>query len=712
MCDAVNRLQSSFDDHFGEFRDIPIGIYGTGKNAQLIAENIKGYDFVCLITKEENITSRYGLPVVCLDEALARIQMIIIAAVPASTAIVYKRISSHVPQSIPIYDMRGVRLTGEDVYKNNSYWDVTEEMLIEEIDKYDCISFDVFDTLITRRVLTPRDLFDLLPLIPKEKRTQSEVILYSRHSDPTLEQIYAHMAEMGYIGAEDVEPLAEEELRGEIDNAVVRKTVLSAMKYARSSGKKVFLTSDMYLFGDMIRKILDNFNITDYDELLVSCDHKASKEDKKLYDVLRTKAHSNSILHIGDNLITDIENAKEMGISTFYVKNGYDMLAESSASYLFDCVHNRKDRFYLGSFVSEALNDPFSLGKSHGKMRIDDYRVIALYIFPITYNYVSYVIDKSANYDGILFASRDGYFVKRMYDLYKEIHSEIVLPEDKYVYMSRSAVGSASATNYDDIEVFSSKISDDPKLNLRELFKTQFHFLLPDEYDLTNGEAIEKWGYEGLSNRLKDFYDIILRESGGRRDGYIKYLDDSGVTHMKHPAIVDIVTQGTLVYGLGRMMKKDIGLIAMGTTSIPNRYIKDTNDVHSMYGNVSERVGDVVYSTSEFAEYHLFLEMLYGSTDGQLYEFDHDAKPVFVPGTEYNSDLLIGVQNELEPMFEKAFRDSEQKPFSDDFALAMLKLCSEKYSEYSDEIRSQFVFEDPYDGSINTSQTNLIDIIS
>ena len=49
---AVNKLQVSFDEHFGRFRDIPIGIYGIGKNAQTILENITGYNFDCLIATD------------------------------------------------------------------------------------------------------------------------------------------------------------------------------------------------------------------------------------------------------------------------------------------------------------------------------------------------------------------------------------------------------------------------------------------------------------------------------------------------------------------------------------------------------------------------------------------------------------------------------------------------------------------------------------
>lgn len=722
MNDVINKLQAGFDEHFGQYRGVPIGIYGTGKNAETILNSITGYDFKCLIATDHLHEMIYGLKVVPLCEAVEKVRLIIIAAIPSSTAIVYDRIKEDVPDSMPIYSMHGRLLTGDEGYRDNAYWKCSIDDLYNAIDSHEVISFDIFDTLITRRALQPQDvprLVESMLVNDQNKGTDIERFadvrmaadraMYSRFTSPTIECIYEYLANELSISAQEAERIKDIELSVEMSVVVPRKIMAEALDHAVKKGKQVILTSDMFFGSDDIRKILCAARIDVKCEMLISCEYDASKEKGSLFEILKEKAQSSSILHIGDSPENDIEKARENGIDTFYIKKGYDILAESSGAYIFDRIRNDADRQILGYIISEMFNDPFILNTSKGKLKVDSYRDIALRIFPITAVYMAYIEEHASSFDMLFFASRDGYFLHRTYERLRSRLSHQNLPPSKYVYMSRSAVSGASIFTTEDIEVLSNKIEDDPKLNLRDFYRMQFHITLPEEFDMTNADAIDKWGIEGLKEKLSEYNELIINNSAIERKRYLGYLDLAGVLGADHPAIIDIVTQGTLVYGLGRIIGKDMGLIAMGTSCVPNKYISDKSLVHALYGNITERIGGNIHSMTDFSETHLLLEMLYGSTDGQLQGFDDEYNPIFVSGTEYDEKLLQGVQKELEKLLDYIVDIGLFGKISREFAMDVLRMCIGKYSEYSDDIREAFAFNDPYDGSLKES--NLIDYI-
>ena len=438
-----------------------------------------------------------------MEEALKQIEVIIIAAIPSSTAIVYNRIKDDVPDSILIYDMQGYLLRGDDNYKDNPYWDNDSSKLKKLIDSHEVISFDIFDTLITRTVLFPRDVFDLMNGGEgfKDIRISAEEELYKKFESPSLTQIYELISSLKGWSKEEETNVKAREISVEEACLIPRNSVLEMFKYAVNSGKKVYLTSDMYLEKTDLIKILGTVGISEGFGLLVSSEFEKTKETGELYDVLLEKNPGKGVLHIGDNELTDIERAKEKGIDTFYVKKGYDILAESACAYIFDLIQTEDDKFLLGNIVSELFNDPFSLCETKGKLNINNYSYIAACILPITLLYISKIIEWAKDYEEVLFASRDGYFLYALYEWYRKENQGLNLPEGKYIYVSRSAISSMAVRSEDDIEVFLNKIKDDPKLNLRKLIENQFHISLPDEFDISTGEALKNWGLEEIKQR-------------------------------------------------------------------------------------------------------------------------------------------------------------------------------------------------------------------
>ena len=171
-------------------------------------------------------------------------------------------------------------------------------------------------------------------------------------------------------------------------------------------------------------------------------------------------------------------------------------------------------------------------------------------------------------------------------------------------------------------------------------------------------------------------------------------------------AVVDIVTHGTLVYGLSNILGKPVHLIALGTSALPNDYVSNLQFVSSVWGNINEKWHDSVYSLSDVSQLHLFLEMLYASEEGQFGGFSESGGAVTVPGTEYNTELLRNTQNELSTLIKNC-KDIHWEAVSKEFALSAMRMLYSKHTDMAHTLRAKFSFSDPYDG--NAQICNLMD---
>lgn len=714
----MSKIQKDFDKLFSEYKEKKIAIYGTGNNARLLLEHVSGYQFVNLVSKDYVGESICGKKVISLQEAVNVSEMMIIAAVPSSTAIVYQRIKDDVPEDYQIYDMRGVRLSGTEWYKKNSYWNTDEKQLRVLIEKHDVISFDIFDTLITRTVLEPKDVFKLVEEKLRAKgmeipfyewRVQAEEISTKEVTEPNIRQIYEMFRLQNDLNAEIVKEIQQLEYDTELEVICSRTVMKEILEWTISLGKKVYLTSDMYYSKEEILAILKEAGISTDVQVLISCEYGKSKANGALFELLIEKSLGLSVLHIGDNYENDIKKALQLGISTFYVKRGYEMLAESSCSFLLDQVKTEDDRRLLGYLVADFCNNPFELSMIKGKLCIENYRKLAWVVTPITVLFMSEIVKQAKNYDILLFASRDGYFLNELYNgIYCEKDGE--LPKGKYFYVSRSAVSSASVFSKDDIKVLCSRIDEDMKTNLKNFLELQFHIHVTDEFDRTVEDAIAQWGVEGLKERLNSLQPYILNVAEQKRQGYLQYVKNMGIEENEKLAVVDMVTRGTLIYGLQNLLKKEIGLLALGTTCVPNKYIADNRRVHSVYGNVFEKVDNTIYSVSELGELYCFLEMLYSSEEGQLFEFSEAGSPLMVDSSEYSCELVKSTQEQIKRILDKFNGEFYKMHISKEFALGCMKILYRKYSEVIEELKIQFKFDEPYGGIMK--QCNLFDILS
>lgn len=204
----------------------------------------------------------------------------------------------------------------------------------ELIDRHDVISFDIFDTLITRKVSDPNIVFDLveyahtvndsaaLPLLSERMETAGRVLAAYAGAvdDITIDQIYDQMS--FYRNSEFEKAI-------EIKLCVPHPLGRKVYDYAIARGKRVYIASDMYLDEVTIKAMLAKCGIDKWDRFFLSSAIGKKKDTGRMYlEIIETaKADgvaSDRIVHVGDNWKGDIAKAKAAGLTAIRFDPLYD----------------------------------------------------------------------------------------------------------------------------------------------------------------------------------------------------------------------------------------------------------------------------------------------------------------------------------------------------------------------------------------------------
>jgi len=161
------------------------------------------------------------------------------------------------------------------------------------IDNYKYVSFDIFDTLIKRNVSRPVDVFEIVACeyerlykvkingfknarILAEKKSRTLI----SNGECNIDDIYKYI-ELG--DGIDIEKIKKIELNIELDMCQQNKEFYKIYEYCVTKGKKIIITSDMYLKREYIEQILFNANINTYEKLFLSNEVKLNKHSGNIY---------------------------------------------------------------------------------------------------------------------------------------------------------------------------------------------------------------------------------------------------------------------------------------------------------------------------------------------------------------------------------------------------------------------------------------------
>lgn len=209
-----------------------------------------------------------------------------------------------------------------DYSENSGVYDGRQ--LVDRLSTFDVVSFDIFDTLLFRRVEKPTDVFTLV-----EQRTgtagfgryRAECEWLARQKkhekwgswEVSFAEIYAQMTA---YSAEQKNELQQAELCIEAEQLFANPVMKELAEGLTAHGVKLIVISDMYLDGETLSRFLRNCGFPLFSRIYVSSDEGVSKSEGVLFRRVFDSEHweGKQIAHIGDNFDSDVRRPMGQGI--------------------------------------------------------------------------------------------------------------------------------------------------------------------------------------------------------------------------------------------------------------------------------------------------------------------------------------------------------------------------------------------------------------
>ena len=293
-------------------------------------------------------------------------------------------------------------------------------------------------------------------------------------------------------------------------------------------------------------------------------------------------------LHIGDNKISDIENAAKYGINSYYVMSGKDMLMNSSLSELASYVNTVSDSICLGIVIAKLFNSPFALCSTNGKVSFDDSEIYGYCIYgPLLEKFLIwlYYNSRKDGIDKLLFFARDGYFLEKDYKIVSELLDDGCKQDWCYLPISRRLIYMASMENEEDFK----RVVEFPYVGtFADYMKSRFEIAVTDATSQYNDRQINAVGdSHNILKWIQPYKEKIMQEAKEERENYIKYLEiDGDMQKDLTYGTVDLGYYGTNQYYLQRLTNiKTKGYCFYACLSKDNVYMKDISvDACFQYG--------------------------------------------------------------------------------------------------------------------------------
>lgn len=406
-----------------------------------------------------------------------------------------------------------------------------------QVDKKDYVSFDVFDTLIIRPFKEPHKLFEYIEKKYKlEGYGKERMIAQNRayidaegEHEITIDEIYNHIVPK-FKNIKDVEIEEEKRL------CKANPLIIDVYKYCLEKNKKLIAISDMYLSEDIISDILKKNNFLGFSKIYVSSGRKETKANKGLFELVikENRIDRRKMVHIGDNVFSDIENAKSLGIDAYTQDNPIAHMYKSAGTYKFQHF-NLNDNGLAASIYMQKIAEHFCNFENDNSYFYElGYQMCG----PLALSFLSFICEKAKEnkVDKLFFVARDGYLLKELYKKYFYKKSKI---DYDYVYLTRAVVLSATLEYKDNINYLKSILyiykKDGNKINVSDSYENNLRTFK------SNYSKIKKWSQENYNN--------LKRDLERKAKGY------------KNIAIVDMTTGDfTSLSGAIKVLKNKISL--------------------------------------------------------------------------------------------------------------------------------------------------------
>lgn len=530
------------------------------------------------------------------------------------------------------------------------------------IDKNNIISFDIFDTLILRNIFQPTDIFRILAKFAKDefdiddffqKRVEGEKKARDKvkNSEADFQEIYDEVEKL--CGC-NVEKIKQMELQLEMEFSVINPYMMEIWKYASEQKKTIIFISDMYLSSDFIKKLLKK-NGYKVEHLYVSNEYRKNKGSKELYELVGQELNCKKTnwLHIGDNEYSDYKQAKEFGINAYHYKNVstyYEGTKELSIS---ESVLIGIQNNYLYNGIQENYWNKFGAKNA----------------FPIYFGFAKWLYDLTKEEDNLFFLARDGYIIKKIYDMFCKMDENTIFTN--YIYVSRKVLQLPLLGTMPELDKVIRQLTDrtelDGEITLREtLYKVGIR-------DMDKAEKyMNAFGFLNLDEivspeKLYMAQNLIVKLSGEVRKYFSdkrklleRYFEQEKVNCWNKLNVMDVGWKGSSQEVIEKILGKDVIGYYFGTADTLSR-----NKFCTMYGWIFDDWNPTTVA-SEVYRYINMYELLFSAPHGSTIDYKEE------------NEKIIPVLND-NVIFNQVIKEFQET------ALELCKVAI-KYNDYMDII--------------------------
>ncbi|WP_299121480.1 HAD family hydrolase [uncultured Winogradskyella sp.] len=394
----------------------------------------------------------------------------------------------------------------------------------------------------------------------------------------------------------------EADARAESQVQYLNQDVLDTLKYFKSNGGKIYLISDFYGSTSLFKKLLAHHGILDlFDGVYSSSTLGKSKHTGDIYAPILSELsiNPNEGMMIGDNLTSDYNNA---------IKNGLNAYQLPHKKYL---KKNKRNNFGNDKKrLKKIINTVYKTCHKNSAKPFTEY-IVFYHVFVERL----YATAKRKNIKDLFFLSREGQYLKKLFDSYQDFSlvDESQKIKTHYLKISRHAALQMSLKEFDEepFTFLSSKYRDLAvdefllAINCSDELQTQ----IISELNVDGKTVIEDFFsssiFESLKKNktLKSYYDEHRKTSYNAFKVYVNSFDvdieKNGIS------LVDIGWGGTMQEAIYNFFDCDIPVTG---------YYLGLGDIYDIQPK-TKRYG-LISSILPYTDYHDYILM----ANQQLYE--------------------------------------------------------------------------------------------
>lgn len=603
----------------------------------------------------------------------------------------------------------------DDDYNLTNYINEDVDTVFNTLNNFKVITFDVFDTLVTRKVYEPDDVFSIIDEkivdifsfskgLYVETRKKAEDNLRKRKNytgDININEIYEEFGKILKLSQKEVQQIKEIEIETDINLIIPRKEMLNLYNRLKEINKEIILITDMYYTRDIIERILNKCGYFGYYEILLSSELGFRKDNGTMWNYYYNKYSNINSVHVGDSDVSDIYLNILLKKPNFHILNGRK---EYELSALYTKSDNNLDtKVIKGLIVNKILfNSPFSMQYNKGSIiqNLKDYGYTLL--GPVILTYFQWLRKNIDNNYNLLFVSREGYFLQKIYKYIMSKSKKYNENFNYYFLISRRAISVPTINELNDIKKILFSYYEG---SLKELIYNRLGIILPSNVE--NKFVVCPRDIDSIMDIIKPYENEIIENAKTEKNNYLKYIKSLNLNKGNKNCIIDLGYSGTAQYYLTKLMNENID----GAYFLTSDDLKPLALNDKVYSCFNDTIYDDSFSKHPVGKYSLFLEAFLTSNCGQLIKFDDNANPIYMNSGDNNINKLTEIYkgiiefiDDLSNVLNKDILDIEiNKDFIENQFEKILKNCT-----FSKDIIDTLKVEDLYcsnDNNLNISET-------